>query len=115
MSTNIPTAQQNFSRCQCGNQPLEEVTELVIRISAKPEHLLNLKTNRNLCVGVHSTNHQNDGVEENQSIEKGSQRVSPVCGKQKWDDDNDGRHLHQPGDAIAREQAGIKQDHQQEQ
>ena len=104
---NVAAAQQNLPRRQRRHQPLEKVPQLVIGVTAQSQPRLYVKADGHFRVGVHTADHQNDGMEENQRVKQRRQRIARARGQRKRNDDNHRRHFHQPGELIPCADTGV--------
>ena len=112
---NVAAAQQNLPRRQRRDQPLEKVSQLIVGVAAQPQPFLYVKADGHFGVGVHTADHQNDGMEENQRVKQRRQRITRARGQQKRNEDNDRRDFHQPGEFVPCADTGVSEDQGQRQ
>ncbi len=91
------------------------MTQFVIGVTTEIQPFLNLKTDGDFGVGIHTADHQNDGVQENERVEQWRQRIALHGCQQQRDDNNDRRDFHQPGDFLRGRDPGVDKDQRQQQ
>ena len=106
---NEPPSKQDLPGDQRRNQALEEVTDLVVGIATELQEVGKPEAKGYPGVCVCPTEHEYDGMGEDQAVEQAGQRKATVGRQEDGHRDDHRKHLQRPGGAVKRVQAGHHQ------
>ena len=84
------------------NKPLREVSDAVVMISAEPEDLLHPEAERHFGVGVMTAEHQDESVNEDETVDQRGQRKPATRRHQQRHGDEDRKDFEDPRRPIGR-------------
>jgi len=88
------------------NKTLGEMAETVVMVPGKSEEVAYPVPCRDLGVGVMTSDHENDRMQDNQAVQKGREGKTAVRRDKERRRNDDRRHLEHPGEPVVRIDSG---------
>jgi len=105
-SAHKPPSDKDLASDKSGDEALEEVTNLVVRIAGEVEDIGKVKAKRNSCVCERASGHEHKGMKEDANVEQVCQWETAIRCPKDGQRDEHREYFQHPGGTVVRSNAG---------